>query len=333
MNQAVDQLRVAACAAALCMAAALPVRALAAQTWELYTPSPTAITPVKEMQLAANEIEKQTNGELKIRIHLGGSLQIQANDIVQAVSDGIVQLGDDQNFSGSIPVGGILRLPALIPTRDQYDQAAKVVLPYVEKAYVKYDVTVLGAYSYPPLELYSRKKLTSLADMKGQKIRTISSEASEWVRRFGGIPITISFPETGPALDRGTVDGVTTTASGAGYVLRDLLKYNYRINIAYSNVYIIVNNAALAKLTPKAQEIVKKEFAAVAARSTKKLFDENEDLNAKMQQGGITVTAASQADTDASEKEMKGFYDPWAKERGPVVIEAMQKVKAAIGGK
>ena len=75
------------------------------------------------------QIEKETNGELKIRLHLGGSLPINTTNITQAVSDDVVQMGDDGYFTGNVPIGGILRLPMLIRSRDEYAKAAGVVDP------------------------------------------------------------------------------------------------------------------------------------------------------------------------------------------------------------
>ncbi len=256
------------------------------------------------MQGLAEDLDKKTNGEVKIRIHLGGTLQIQAPDIAQAVSDGIVQIGDDQQYSGSIPIGGLVRLPSLLRTQAEYEKAAEILLPYVQAAYAKYDVTVLGTYYYPPLVLFSREKLTSLAEMKGQKIRTLSPESSEWVRRFGGLPVTLAFPELAAALDRGVITGVTTASAGAGYVLRDQFKFNYRIPIAFSNVFVIVNNAALKKLSPAAQTAVRSGFKETLAATSKKILGEEDDLTKKMAAGGIVVTEAAASDLAMVDKEM-----------------------------
>jgi len=305
--------------------------AVPAQQWNLYTPNPTAITAVKEMQALAEDLEKKTNGEVKIRIHLGGTLQIQAPDIAQAVSDGVVQIGDDQQFSGSVPIGGLVRLPSLLRTPGEYEKAAEILLPYVQTAYNKYDVTVLGTYYYPPLVLFSREKLTSLAELKGQKIRTLSPESSEWVRRFGGLPVTLAFPELASALDRGVVTGVTTASAGAGYVLRDQFKYNYRIPIAFSNVFVIANNAALKKLSPNAQAAVRSGFRDTLAATSRKILAEEDDLTKKMAAGGITVTESSAGDLAAVEKAMETYWGAWARERGPAAIEALAKIRTAIG--
>ena len=108
----------------------MPSRAHAAENWDLYIYNPVAtVAAVKGMNVIIEQIEKETAGELKIRLHLGGSLPINTTNITPAVSDDVVQMGDDGYFLGNIPIGGILRLPMLIRTRDEYAKAAAIVDP------------------------------------------------------------------------------------------------------------------------------------------------------------------------------------------------------------
>ena len=69
-------------------------RASAAENWDLYVYNPVAtVAAVKGMNTIIEQIEKETNGELKVRLHLGGSLPINTTNITQAVSDDVVQMG------------------------------------------------------------------------------------------------------------------------------------------------------------------------------------------------------------------------------------------------
>src|ERR1700688_1372176 len=125
--------------------------------------------------------------------------------------------------------------------------------PYLEKAFEKKGVIVLGQYLYPFQEEFSSKKLTSLADIKGQKIRVTSPEQGEFIKRLGGIPVTLGAPEVPSALDRSVVDGVLTASTGGGNVWKDLLKFNYRLGINYFNPVVIVNKERFGNLSPEGQ--------------------------------------------------------------------------------
>src|SRR6201996_6004859 len=225
--------------------------AAAAEQWDLYVYNAVAtVSPVKGMNTIIEQIEKETNGELSIRLHLGGSLPINTTTITQAVSDDVVQMGDDGYFLGNVPIGGVLRLPMLLRTPDEYQKAAAIMTPYLVKAFEKKGLVVLGQYLYPFQVAYSSKKLTSLADIKGQKIRVTSPEQGEFIKRLGGHPAAHRRPQVPSALDRGVVDGVLTANTGGGNTWKDLLKYNFRIGVNYFNSVVIANKERFAKLSP-----------------------------------------------------------------------------------
>lgn len=220
-----------------------------AETWELYTYNPVAtVAASRGMTRISEEVEKATAGDFKIKVHLGGSLQINSTNITSAVADNIVQIADDSFFTGNIPVSGVIRLPMLIRDDAEYEKVEQIIMPYMQAAYANKGVIALGQYAYPPQVAWSRKKLTSLAEFKGLKFRVTSPEQGELIRRFGGSSVTLGAPEVPSALDRGVIDGGLTASSGLGWVWRDLVKYNYRLGINYVNSIVIANKEAFDKL-------------------------------------------------------------------------------------
>jgi TRAP-type transport system periplasmic protein len=317
---------------AVVAAVGLALPAAAAEEWNLYVYNPVAtVAAVRGMHRMIEGIEKGTGGALAIRLHLGGSLPINTTTITQAVADGVVQMGDDGYFLGNVPIGGVLRLPMLIRTEEEYRKAAAIMDPYLEKAFAKKGVVVLGQYLYPFQVPYSRKELTRLADIKGQKLRVTSPEQGEFVKRFGGAPVTLGAPDVPSALDRGVVDGVFTASSGGGNTWKDLLKYNYRIGINYFNSVLIVNKEAFDKLSPDAQGTIRKAVAETTPWITATMAQEEDELTRKMADGGMVVTPQRPEDVAAAEKAMAPYWDEWAKGKGPEAVEALKKVRAALG--
>jgi hypothetical protein len=45
----------------------------------------------------------------------------------------------------------------------------------------------------------------------------------------------------------------------------------------------------------------------------------------------MTVTEAGAADVAAAEKKLASYWDEWAKQRGAAAVEALGKVRAALG--
>lgn len=304
----------------------------AAESWNIYVYNAVStVAAVKGLNSAIEQVEKSTNGELKIRLHLGGSLPINTTNITPAVSDDVVQMGDDGYFLGNVPIGGVLRLPMLIRNRDEYDKAAAVMTPHLEKAFAKKGLVVLGQYLYPYQVAYSRSKLTSLADFKGQKIRVTSPEQGEFIKRAGGVPVTIGAPEVPSALDRAVVDGVLTANTGGGNLWRDMLKFNFRLGINYFNSVVIANKERFDKLSPDVQAKLRKAFADQLPLITKAMDSEEGDLTKKFADGGMTITEPTQADIDEATKIVSAYWEEWAKSKGPEAVNALKQVRAALG--
>jgi TRAP-type C4-dicarboxylate transport system substrate-binding protein len=281
-------------------------------------------------KLLSEQIEKDTNGELKARLHLSGTLQIAPNNITIAVAEGVVQMADDLFNSGNIPLAGIPRLPGLVRNYDEFAKCAEVLRPYLEKAFADKGVVLLADYTYPLQVIWGRKKLTSLEDIKGMKLRVAQPEQGEMVRRFGGTSVTISAPEVPSALDRGVVDGIFT--AGVGAVLwKDLLKYGYLIPVNWNNSYIIANAEAYKKLSPELQAKLKKAAADGAKWNQDTMKTEEADTVKVLTAAGYTMTTATTEDATKVADTMKPYWDEWAKSRGPVVVEALGKVRAALG--
>lgn len=285
-------IRVIACLGCFALGGLVPQSAGAETVWDMYVTNAVATTITAQGEVAMIErIEKETDGALKIKFHLAGSLPINVTNITSAVSDGVVQLGDDGFFQGNIPIGGLLRLPMLIQSRAEFDTALKIAAPYIEKAFAKKGVLVLGEFTYPLQVPFSRRKLTALADLKGQKLRVTSPEQGEFVRRFGGTSVTLGAAEVPAALDRGVIEGVFTAASGAGYTWRDLVKYNYKLGLNYFDAYIIVNKEAFDKLSPEIREKLRTIIAETVPGFTGKMQQEDDDLTRKMvAENGMVLT-------------------------------------------
>jgi TRAP-type C4-dicarboxylate transport system substrate-binding protein len=314
------------------LAAPAVVRAQSPTTWVVYTYVPAAtLAPARVFQEIVERVAKETNGQLLLKYHLGGALTIKGTDITTAVGDNVIQIGDDGMQQGNVPISSILRLPMLITNTAELEKALAVMKPYVDKAYDKLGATVLTTYYFPLQFAWSTKKLGSLDDFKGQKIRATSPEQIEFLKRFGANGLTISGAEVPSALERGVVDGVLTAQAGGGKVWKDLLKYNFDLGINFFEANIAVNKEAYAKLPAANREILTKAIVELAPKMTKLLFEEESQEKAKRQAEGMIQTSATEADYKRGAERMASYWDEWAKRNGKESQEALKKVREVLG--
>ncbi len=310
----------------------LPAADATAATWEAYTYNPVAtVAAVRGLNRISDEMERATDGALKMKLHLGGSLQINATNITQAVADGVVQLGDDAFFTGNIPMSGVARLPMLIRDDAEFARITPILDRYVTAAYARKGIVVLAQYTYPLQTAWSRRELTSLAGLKGLKMRVTSPEQGELVRRFGGSSLTMQPSEVPAALDRGVIDGAFTASSGAGYTWRDLIRYNYRLQINYVNSFIIANREAFDALPSETQAKLRAAAVDAGVWITAAMRVEEADLTQKIAAGGVTVTAAKPDDIAEAQAKIAPYWEEWAKAHGPDAVEALRQIRATLG--
>jgi TRAP-type transport system periplasmic protein len=319
-----------ALAAALLISIA--AKAQSATVWECYVYNPLASLPsVQGIVRLIDAVKQRTNGELEMNLHLGGSLPIKSTDITAAVGDNVVQLGDDGFATGTIPITAILRLPMLLQSDQDLEKAMAILRPHLDDAYGKRGIVVLGQYAYPFQVIWGKKKITSLADIKGLKLRVTSVEQGEFVRRFGGISLPLGSPDVAAALDRGVVEGVFTASSGGGLTWHDLLKYRYGFPTSYVNSTVVVNREAFEKLPPATQKIVRDAAAESVTWATVEMQRVENDVTAQFGKEGMILTAASPEDIKDATDKLRPYWDEWATKHSAEAVSILREIRAAVG--
>lgn len=303
-----------------------------AATLSAYSFGPSdSLANVQGLRRVLAGIEKSTNGELKFRLRLAGSLPIDAANITQAVGNGTIFFADDGFYLGNVKIAGVLRLPMLIRNKDEYDKALAIMEPYVDKEYERQGAIVLGHFLFPYQVAFSRKATAKLDDMRGQKLRVTSPEQAEFVKRMGGIPVTLGVAEVPSALQTGTVDGVFTASAGGGKIWGDMLKTNYRLPVNFFDGFYIVNKAAFEKLTPDQQKEMRDVVQRLAPTTTAQLFKEEDEVTSQLKAKGMQINMPNQADVDEATKRMADYWDSWAKNEGGDAVPALAAVRKALG--
>ena len=105
-----------------------------------------------------------------------------------------------------------------------------------------------------------------MEDFKGLKIRSFTPSMAKLIEYFGAIPVTLSFSEVYPALQRGVVDcGVTSAASGNTGKWPEVTTHLFPLAVSGSVQGHFINLDYWNKFSPESQEKLRKEFQRLEA--------------------------------------------------------------------
>lgn len=266
-----------ACAGAATAMMSLPAFAAPVQL-NLASVLPDGNFMVQNAKRFADEVAKQTNGEVVINIRAGGSLGFKGPEQLRAVRDGMVpmadvllsqQIGDDALF-------GVEGVPFLVSSQADLKALHKFARPEIEKlAATKYNQKVLYMVPSPGQYLFLKTKTDKVDGLKNIKVRGADKMTVDTVSAIGMAGVLIPFGELIPALASGRVDGVATSATtGVDAKFWEFMKYVYPTNHTWSTNMININLNSWNKIPAQHQKTIEAiaaklepEFWAVSAEA------------------------------------------------------------------
>jgi TRAP-type C4-dicarboxylate transport system substrate-binding protein len=159
----------------------------------------------------ADELEKRSGGDIKIKFFWSQSL-VKGKATMKAVGSGLSDTGTILGIytPAEFPVWNYANTPFLhgdawIGMRTWHELRQQS--PELQKETARQKVMILANNTSGPVQLLTTKSpVTSVADLKGKKIRT-SGGWTNLFKSLGAVPVKIGFGELYAALDRGTIDG------------------------------------------------------------------------------------------------------------------------------
>jgi TRAP-type C4-dicarboxylate transport system substrate-binding protein len=206
------------------------------------------------------EIEKRTNGRVKITMFPGGTLT-PGDKCYDGVVKGLSHVGMSV-FSytvGKFPLMEVIDLPL------GYKSGA-VATTVTNEFYAKFkpkeldEVKVMFLMGIAPSKIHTKKPVYKLEDLKGMKIRATGTVA-RIVAALGATPVAMPMPDTYDALSRGVVEGVVCPIEALeGWRLGEVVKYTTQ-NISTTNSiaqFVVMNKGTWNSLSPDIQKIIEK---------------------------------------------------------------------------
>jgi TRAP-type C4-dicarboxylate transport system substrate-binding protein len=305
--------------AGLALAGALTTAASAQTKWDMPTPYPDGNFHTKNVIAFAADVDKATNGALKITVHSAGSL-IKHAEIKRAVRQGTAPIGEilESLASNEAAVYGLDSVPFLATGYDAAKKLYAAQKPYLEKQLASEGLMLLYSVPWPPQGLYAKKEITSVADLKGMKFRTYNAMIGRIAALAGAVPTQIEVPDLPTAFATGRVDVMITSAStGVDTKAQDYLTNYIDTQAWLPRNIVFVNKEAFDKLTPAEQKAVTDAAKVAEERGWKLSIEEMTIKTNALKAAGIKVTAPTPELKAGLAKIGETITAEWEKSAGP----------------
>lgn len=277
------------------LAAGLATAASAQTKWDMPTPYPDGNFHTKNVIAFAADVDKATNGSLKIQVHSAGSL-IKHPEIKRAVRQGTAPIGEilESLASNEAPIYGLDSVPFLTTGYDSAKKLYAASKPYLEKQLASEDLVLLFSVPWPPQGIYAKKEITKVEDLKGLKFRTYNAMIGRIAAIVGAVPTQIEVPDLPTAFATGRVDVMITSAStGVDTKAQDYLTHYMDTQAWQPRNIVFVNKAAFDKLTAAEKKAVLDAAKTAEERGWKASLEEMTIKTAALKAAGIKVIAPS----------------------------------------
>ena len=320
----------------LAVAVAAPVSLLAVTTIKMATLVPINSSWHKVLLDMGAEWEAKTAGRVKLTVYAGGT-QGSEEATIRMMRPGV-----DQLQANLLMVSGLGTIDESfnifgIPFFFQSDAEGQYVLekltPLFEKRLEAKGYKLLAWGSAGWVQLFSKKPITSLADIKAAKLYTSqgNDRMVQWYKANGFNPVALNAGDI-PAqlkLTTGMIDAAPSPPYPA-LLLQIFRDAKYMLDVRFAPLYgsVVMTNEAWNKIESNDRPIV----VAAAKNAEKRLLGEAPKLDADsintMKTRGLTVTtidpktaASFRSEADAFVKTMRGqmvpadVYDAAVRER------------------
>jgi tripartite ATP-independent transporter DctP family solute receptor len=271
-------------------------------------------------------VEKQTGGEIKVKVFYGGTLGGE-RELVEQLKLGTVHLclggwGTRGAYITKIMPWGI---PYLFSSKEEIEATIKGRIGKETQAtYLKNGIVWNGVYFRGNRQLTTNRNVKVPEDLKGMKIRL--PETPDWLvvwKAFGCLPTPIPSPEIFGALQTGVVEAQENPiSSNFNRKLWEVQKYTVMTNHIVDIQSYLLSKQFVEKLNKKQQDILVKASVDTMEWCTKFSFDEEDKLIKQMKDKGMTFLYP---DLKPFKKVALGTMDYFKKRWEPWVYEETMK--------
>ena len=291
MTQIGKPLQMALLAGAL--AVGLPVMAPAQDVaWDMPNEYGETSISGEADKIFAERLAANSGGRIIITNHFGGSLGYKSKDHWAAVEDQAVPIASTYTgvFTGFDPIFLMNNLPFMATNPTQSKALIDAARPYYAEAFAKGNQVLLLTEPWSPVGLWTKRPISSAAEMQGLKVRTYDKNGTLTLKELGAAAIQMSWADVVPALSTNTIEAVLTSEEGGlSANFQEYLDHYHYLNFTMGSNMVHVNRDVLDGLPDDLRQIVLDTAAEVEAELWARAQDRI-DLNVqRLQDANVTA--------------------------------------------
>lgn len=280
-------------------------------------------------------LTKLAGDKIKLEYFPNAQLGKEA-DVVNQVKVGSVDmmLTGASIWATIVPEFGMLDLGFLF---NSYDHCSRALDAGVGQAYDKMlsdrtGVTILGwGFQVGARSIYTKKKIASVAELKGVKLRVLPTKAFiDTFNIIGATPTPIPINELYTAVQTGVVDGYEhDPGTTIAYKLYEVTNHGFLTQHIYTPMLAYIGKRGLAKIPTDLMPAFQQAAAEATRVSRAEVKDVEAEAVADLKKKGMTYTAVPAAETAELKRRMASeLYKPYLAQY-PALMPLFEKIQAS----
>lgn len=305
--------------------------------WRFFMPGPPVLPFAKLYTQFCDEVREQSDGQLDITPVYLGQVPYKAADELAILRNRTVEMGAvwDVHQEGVEDWLGVMTMPTIFSNMDEAIRINReVVTPFIVDVFREHqNCFPICRIVWNVNQIFSAKKLESLADVKGQKIRAAPPSQQQMLGELGAIPTYLDAPEVYAGMQRGTLDGGITgaqMADGMGWF--EICKWMHMWNITYATDMVCVNVEAFNELPKELQDLLVKVGEEFEEKGQNEAKETTLAAHEKAESLGVTITELSDSDRSRLAQVGDTITKMWLEESGRS-IEAKEIYRLIVEAK
>lgn len=207
----------------------------------------------------AAELEKRSNGRVKVDIYPAGSAFGHVAKQFDQVRSGVVDIAHGLTGfpRGRLPRTLVMDLPFMVKSADAASKTLWALYPtYLAPEYK--GMKMLAMHAHNPGLIHTRKKqVQEMADLKGLRIRNPSLAISNMLKFLGATPVGLPPTQVYENLQKGVIDGnVFPYEAVNSFKLYEVLDYHLDAKAYTTSFYFAMNQRKYEALPEDIRQII-----------------------------------------------------------------------------